>query len=254
MKRISGMLLLCAAFSLNTCVSYYKIQDQREDPKLSVAVMRMAVPFTIFEGNLLGKTGGIKSQYRAKHGDAYKRKVMVFTNVLPGDYYIGQVYSESRQTTATYGRYRRTTWRTLRLFFEDPRKVKSDQKIFKIPPGKIIYLGNFILLPKDKMKQFYKSAAKMGKTKEMIDGSAAYTTWIWSKDRSKKKEYYLLRTDHPKLVGIGKSLNSELRMLNAVFSNRNDIPVCKKMAAARIAEISREIKKLPVDNKAKKQR
>ena len=94
----------------------------------------------------------------------------------------------------------------------------------------------------------------MGKTKEMIDGSAAYTTWIWSKDRSKKKEYYLLRTDHPKLVGIGKSLNSELRMLNAVFSNRNDIPVCKKMAAARIAEISREIKKLPVDNKAKKQR
>lgn len=250
---LKAVIILLCIFALFTGCSSYRIKDQK-DPSLSLLIIKTNIPdgFTIERSFIKNKNeNAYKSSFRSSQYDNRYSKYLVFENIPEGEYRIGYLYAETTKTYSSYtvGKmiYTTSNWKTLDLSFnyDTEENSKIADNWMKVKPSSIVYGGDvawFQLNTKneimDKVANYYK------KSKKDIEKSILYNLELVSP--KSREQYFILRFDHPALVGEKESMKSELSVLQGFRKvKKSENIIWDKMIDERIQELKSKISSMP---------
>ena len=248
-KDVLKVVLILVSAAFIGCNSY-SIKDQK-DPSLSLLIIKTNIPdgFAV-QTSSVKKSDGINYQsgFTAYNSDNRYNKLMVFENITDGDYRINSLLAEtSRSSSSTRvgnATHTTTTWRALDFTFDDSAAENKDMNNggwFHVKPSSICYAGDIAWFQSssrdeitDKMSKIFK------KSKKDVEKSFLYNFRLKSKKID--EPYFMIKLDHPALIGEKESLKNELAMLVS-FKNgkKSKNENWDKIIDTRIVEISQKL-------------
>ena len=220
------------------------------NPSLSLLIIKTNIPdgFALQDSTVKNKEEVYyKSVFRAYQSDNRYNKLMVFENIAEGDYRINSLLAEtSKSSTSTNTgnyTYTKSTWKVLDLKFKDldsAVKTKND-KWFSVPSSSVIYAGDIAWFPNSSREEIISKMAEVyKKPKKDVIKSILYDFNL--KTSKSDDQYFMVRLDHPVLIGEEESLKNEIRMLLTFKKGKKSKnKIWNKMIDSRITELNQKL-------------